>query len=78
VRVDELGCGRVLASIEAGKRLPEARFETLGMAGTRQKSVYGLFKAAAGSGVDGRGGVVGEVRGVGGGFVMVGNRCGGG
>lgn len=70
-------CDRVLASIEAGKRLPEVRFETLRMTGTRQKSMYGLFNRVE-SGGDGVSGVVAEVGGVGGGVVMVGDRCGGG
>lgn len=35
---------RVLESIKAGKRLPEARFSTMRIAAKGQKSVYGMFK----------------------------------
>lgn len=38
---------RVLESIKAGKRLPEARFATLKMASAGQGSVYHDFAAAA-------------------------------
>lgn len=34
---------RVLESIKAGKRLPEARFANLSIAAKGQKSVYGMF-----------------------------------
>lgn len=34
---------RILESIKAGKRLPEARFATLKIAPQAQASVYGLF-----------------------------------
>lgn len=36
--------GRVLESIKAGKRLPEARFANLSIAAKGQKSVYGLLQ----------------------------------
>jgi len=35
---------RVLESIKAGKRLPEARFSNMSIAPKGQKSVYGIFK----------------------------------
>lgn len=35
---------RVLESIKAGKRLPEARFANLSIAAQGQKSVYGMFQ----------------------------------
>lgn len=35
---------RVLESIKAGKRLPEAGFANLSVAAKGQQSVYGLFK----------------------------------
>lgn len=38
-----IGCRRVLESIKAGKRLPEARFANLSTAAKGQKSVYGVF-----------------------------------
>ena len=37
---------RVLESIRAGKRLPEAQFAILSIAPKNQKSVYGIFKKA--------------------------------
>jgi hypothetical protein len=37
---------RVLESIKAGKRLPEARFANLKLASKGQQSVYGLFGGA--------------------------------
>lgn len=44
-KVDDLFImiGRVLESIKAGKRLPEARFANLSIAAKGQKSVHGLF-----------------------------------
>ena len=36
---------RVIESVKAGRRLPEARFSNLSIAGAGQGSVYGLFKA---------------------------------
>lgn len=42
---------RVLKSIKAGKRLPEAPFAPMRMAAKGQKSVYGMFKRTE-SGVD--------------------------
>lgn len=38
---------RVLESIKAGKRLPEARFANLKVASKGQQSVYGLFGAGS-------------------------------
>lgn len=35
---------RVLESIKAGKRLPEARFSNMSIAPKGQNSVYGIFK----------------------------------
>jgi hypothetical protein len=40
---------RVLESIKAGKRLPEARFANLKIAARRQQSVLGAFSKADGS-----------------------------
>jgi hypothetical protein len=37
---------RVLESIKAGKRLPEARFANVKVASRRQQSVYGAFAVA--------------------------------
>lgn len=37
------GVSRVLESIKAGKRLPEARFVNLKIAASRQQSVLGIF-----------------------------------
>ena len=37
---------RVLESIKAGKRLPEARFSIMTVAPKSQKSVYGMFQKA--------------------------------
>ena len=37
-------CFRVLESIKAGKRLPEAQFSNMSIAPKGQKSVYGMFK----------------------------------
>ena len=37
------GMVRVLESIKAGKRLPEAQFSNLSIAPKNQKSVYGMF-----------------------------------
>lgn len=39
-----MDCDRVLESIKAGKRLPEAQFSTMRIAAKGQKSVYGMFK----------------------------------
>ncbi len=36
---------RVLESIKAGKRLPEAQFSTMKLSAKGQQSVYGMFKA---------------------------------
>lgn len=44
------GCHRVLESLKAGKRLPEARFSNVKVAARGQGSVYGL---SSGSGVAG-------------------------
>ena len=38
---------RVLESLKAGKRLPEAQFSNMSIAPKGQRSVYGLFKHAA-------------------------------
>ncbi len=35
---------RVLESLKAGKRLPEAQFSNMSLAPKNQKSVYGMFK----------------------------------
>lgn len=40
------GVIRILESIKAGKRLPEAQFSNLSIAPKNQKSVYGMFKKA--------------------------------
>lgn len=37
---------RVLESLKAGKRLPEAQFSNMSLAPKNQKSVYGMFKKA--------------------------------
>lgn len=37
------GMVRVLESVKAGKRLPEAQFSNLSIAPKNQKSVYGMF-----------------------------------
>ena len=44
---DPADSARVLESIRAGKRLPEARFANLKMAASGQGSVHGLFGKAA-------------------------------
>ncbi len=38
------GTSRVLESLKAGKRLPEAQFSNMSLAPKNQKSVYGMFK----------------------------------
>lgn len=43
-RTDTDEHGRVLESIKAGKRLPEAQFSNISIAPKNQKSVYGMFK----------------------------------
>lgn len=40
--------GRVLESLKAGRRLPEAGFSNLKMAPSGQSSVYGLYSRRAG------------------------------
>ena len=35
---------RVIESLKAGKRLPEAQFSNMSLAPKNQKSVYGMFK----------------------------------
>ena len=49
-----MGMGRVLESIKAGKRLPEARFSNLSTAAQGQKSVYGMLKKEKSTGDDER------------------------
>lgn len=39
---------RVLESIKAGKRMPEAQFSNLKIAAKGQQSVYGMFKKVEG------------------------------
>jgi hypothetical protein len=38
------GLWRVLESLKAGKRLPEARFANLRLAHSSQHSIYGMYK----------------------------------
>ena len=45
-REDIDGAIRVLESIKAGKRLPEAQFSNMAIAPKSQKSVYGMFQKA--------------------------------
>lgn len=40
------GIARVLESLKAGIRLPEAQFPNMSLAPKNQKSVYGMFKKA--------------------------------
>ena len=44
VKADTNLANRVLESIKAGKRLPEAQFSNISIAGKNQRSVYGMFK----------------------------------
>jgi hypothetical protein len=53
--VKYVGVEWVIESVKAGRRLGEARFETLSTAPRGVRSVYGIFKGGAGS-VDGDGG----------------------
>lgn len=45
--------GRVVESIKAEKRLPEARFANLKLAAKGQKSVLGMFKVERNSSTNG-------------------------
>jgi hypothetical protein len=49
---------RVLESLKAGKRLPEAKFETLKIASQRQDSVYGRYSNAVENGAGGSVGIL--------------------
>lgn len=46
----DMGFRRVLESLKAGRRLPEAQFSNITLAAKGQKSVYGMFAKEVPSG----------------------------